>query len=121
MRTYWTVRDIGNCGLLLAVRDTMAVAQQVASGIEREFDRECGVAAEEFDEDELPEEYSVNMTSIERESLCNLVVAADVCCPEQVTDAVLETCEQEGYASALKAIAKFKANDPAERRALGIE
>lgn len=63
MRTYWTVRDIGNCGHLLAIRDTMAEAHTAAADIELEFDRECGVSSEEFDESNMPGEYEPAPTS----------------------------------------------------------
>ena len=60
------------------------------------------------------------MTPELRDELIQLVEAADLCCPEQVCDAVLEAGETS-RAAALAELERAKANDAAECRALGIE
>lgn len=47
------------------------------------------------------------------------VEASDVCCPEQVTDALMAIAERGGDWRA--ELARAVERDPAERRALGID
>ena len=59
------------------------------------------------------------ITETQREKLIEAVGEADVVCPEQVCDMVIESAEIAGYGAGLATLAECVANDPAERKTIG--
>jgi hypothetical protein len=63
---------------------------------------------------------TTKLTETLREDLVTAVLAADLCCPEVVTDAVLAAAERGGREAALAELERAKAGDDAAARSLGI-
>lgn len=61
------------------------------------------------------------MTAELRAELIAAVETADVCCPEQVCDAVIAAGETGGRGAALAELERAKSQDAAERRAISVE
>ena len=54
-------------------------------------------------------------------SLIELIEAADLTCPEQVADLVLDKLQRRGYTAAVKQLERCKENEAAELKRIGIE
>lgn len=61
------------------------------------------------------------ITETQREELIDMVLAADLTCPEQVCDIVEAAGDRDGYDAAIEAFEAAKANDAAERKSAGID
>ena len=61
------------------------------------------------------------MMTTERELILAEIEAADLCCPEQVADAVLAELDANGIDAARRELAGAIERDADESRAMGIE